>query len=161
MHQFERIALWSIIILIVLFLFFRGRASGYENSSNNLMSLAEFSGVPDTLKGIYSEAITPVTNKLGQSLTMKYNKLTKPEKENLINILRDNAAKIASVIDRTVDDVINRDPTVQKSPSMDPMIISSNSPMVMKGGPAMPPMMKGGPAMPPMMKGGNVFPYGF
>ena len=67
MHQIERIALWSIIVLIVLFLFFRGRVSGF-GPQDNLMSLAEFNNVPKEFKDLYISSALPITSAIGNKL---------------------------------------------------------------------------------------------
>jgi len=77
MHTAERIALWSIIVLIIFFLFFR-QTSGFTSKQMNLMSMAEFSGVPQPLKDAYVQNMTPIVDALSQKITAEWNGL-KPD----------------------------------------------------------------------------------
>ena len=49
MHTIERIALWSTLILIIFFLFFKN-SSGFTADQNNLMSMNEFKWLPQPIK---------------------------------------------------------------------------------------------------------------
>lgn len=64
MHVAERIALWTVIGLIIFFLFFKN-SSGFTASQPNLMNLAEFSWLPSQVKSSYVSNGTAIVTKLG------------------------------------------------------------------------------------------------
>ena len=121
MHKFERLALWSIIILIVVFLFFRGGVSGFTRN-DNLMSLSEFSGIPDELKRIYTQAVGPIVTALGAKVSKGFNSM-KNEDRNELNIrIQDISKTIVNAIKSAPDIVINATYLDKLTKSTQPMV---------------------------------------
>jgi hypothetical protein len=72
MHHYERIALWVVLFLIVLFLAFK-QTSGFTSRQVNLMSMAEFRGLPQALKDAYVQNMTPIVDAFTQKITNDWN----------------------------------------------------------------------------------------
>jgi hypothetical protein len=58
MYDWERIALWIVVLLMALKIFMGPQMSFYTASSPiSMMDLAEFKGLPDDLKQIYQDNV--------------------------------------------------------------------------------------------------------
>lgn len=82
MHPYERIAIWTILVILIFTVFFRG-TSEFTPSQFNLMSMKEFEGVPYELKQIYATAMTPVTQAAAGKVREYWNTLGAADKQAL------------------------------------------------------------------------------
>ena len=70
MYDWERIALWIVVLLMALKIFMGPQMSFYTASAPiGIMNLAEFSGLPDEIKQMYQDIILnrimPAVNAMG------------------------------------------------------------------------------------------------
>ena len=69
MHDWERIALWFIVLVLAVRIFMAPQMSFYTASTPmSIMDLAEFKGLPDDVKQFYQDQ---VVNKLLPSVSAK------------------------------------------------------------------------------------------
>ena len=63
-YDYERIALWSIVIILVIVVLFQQRRSGFslksntDSSSISLLDLMEYKSIPETKRTIYKSMLT-------------------------------------------------------------------------------------------------------
>jgi hypothetical protein len=97
MHTAERVALWVIIALIVFFLFFK-QTSGFTNRQMNLMSLAEFKGVPQPLKDAYVQNMSPIVDALSEKITKEWNGINPMDQQKALAQLAGMSQQIVANI---------------------------------------------------------------
>lgn len=97
-YEYERIALWAIVIILVVAVFFQQRRSGFqlpgggETFSISMMDLMEFKSVPETKRTIYKDILSSntytmssITNgtqyktKLDELLNIAFNSIPPPQ----------------------------------------------------------------------------------
>jgi len=63
-YDYERIALWAIIVILVVAVFFQQRRSGFsiqagnETSSISMLDMMEFKSLPETKRSMYKQMLT-------------------------------------------------------------------------------------------------------
>jgi hypothetical protein len=66
-YDYERIALWSIVIILIVAVFFQQRRSGFslqpgnETSSISLMDMMEYRNIPEHIRTSYKQMLTSTT----------------------------------------------------------------------------------------------------
>ena len=143
MHQVERASLWIIVGAIVVFLFFR-QTSGFTNRQTNIMSLAEFAGVPQPLKDAYVQNMTPIVNAFSQKLTSEWNSMSPDDKQNFLIMLSTNSNQIVQKINQAPNTRSAVSVVSPASPAPAPMVASqspSPAPMVAYQSPSPAPMV--------------------
>jgi hypothetical protein len=105
MHTLERIALWSILILIVFFLFFKN-SSGFTADQNNLMSMNEFSWLPQPIKDSYASNVTKIVNALSPKLQTYMNSLPAGNQQQMLNKLNSQVDTYVAHIKSMTNDQI-------------------------------------------------------
>ena len=86
MQHLERIVLWSVIAILILFLFFRN-SSGFIKAEVNLMDMAEFNGLPDDVKKTYVTNMTMIMGAVNKKFSDQWSALPKEQKTILLNNL--------------------------------------------------------------------------
>ena len=119
MHIAERIALWSIIILIIFFLFFK-QTSGFTNRQMNLMSLAEFNGVPQPLKDAYIQNMTPIVDALSKKITAEWIELKPDGQKKALAQLSAMSAQVVANINKSPDTKTAVNPTTHANVTPSP-----------------------------------------
>ena len=114
MHTVERIAMWTVIALIIFFLFFK-QSSGFTSNQANLMSMAEFSGVPQPLKNAYVQNMTPIVNALSQKITSDWNKMSPDAQKKTLATIAAASAQMVANINQAPDAKTAFDPTIHKN----------------------------------------------
>ena len=69
MHKYERIALWSLLIIVLFMIIFKPRLSRYSGPAINLMDLQEFRTVPADIKIAYTTNAIKITDALGAKMS--------------------------------------------------------------------------------------------
>jgi len=91
--------MWVIIALIIFFLFFK-QTSGFTNRQVNLMSMAEFRGLPQPLKDAYVQNMTPVVEAFTQKVTKEWNDMGSDGQQKALAQLAGMSQQIVSNINR-------------------------------------------------------------
>ena len=114
MHTVERISMWTVIALIIFFLFFK-QSSGFTSNQTNLMSLAEFSGVPQPLKNAYVQNMTPIVNAVSQKITSDWNKMSPKDQKNILAQIAGASAQMVANINQAPDAKTAVNPAIHKN----------------------------------------------
>jgi hypothetical protein len=83
MHKYERIALWSAIVLLLILFIFRPRLSGYSGSAFNLMDAQEFRNVPKDIKALYTSQALKITDLMSGFVARDWNALSTADKNKV------------------------------------------------------------------------------
>jgi hypothetical protein len=97
MHPYERIAIWTILIVLVFTVFFKV-TSGFTAKQTNLMTLAEFENVPSEVKDLYASAMTPVTQAAAGKVKEFWGSLNNDQKKAFKTEVMNSSASMTSQI---------------------------------------------------------------
>lgn len=111
MHVAERIALWTVIVLIIFFLFFKN-SSGFTSSQTNLMTLNEFKWLPTDIKNSYASNMTKIINAIKPKLDTYMGSLPAANKQKMLNDINSGVnayvARINSLTNEQIKDLANK-----------------------------------------------------
>jgi hypothetical protein len=116
MHTLERIALWSILILIIFFLFFKN-SSGFTADQNNFMSMNEFKWLPQPIKDSYASNVTKIIDALKPKLQTYMNSLPAGNQQQMLNKLNSQVDAYVAQIKSMTNDQIKSLAEMAASPS--------------------------------------------
>jgi hypothetical protein len=105
MHTLERIALWTVIVLIIFFLFFKN-SSGFTASQNNLMSMNEFNWLPQPIKDSYASNMTKIINALNPKVTSYWNYMPASDQQKFLKQYSDATDTFVQMIKNVTYDQI-------------------------------------------------------
>lgn len=105
MHKYERIGLWSLMIVLLVIVLFRPRISGYSpvGLSFNLMDAQEFRSMPAELKALYSTNVPKVTDALCRKISSDWAKASTPNKNGFKTMITQYADSLANNINASRD----------------------------------------------------------
>jgi hypothetical protein len=130
MHKYERIGLWSLVILLLFLVLFKPRmSSGYSGPSINIMDLQEFRTVPTEIKTFYSNqftrlfdtALTPVVRSwstLPVDNKNKYKQMIKSEIDKRVALLEQSKSLTQTMSILSAPVIPTTKPQVQVPPNM-------------------------------------------
>jgi hypothetical protein len=103
MHKYERIGLWSLVILLLVIVLFKPRFSGYSpgNLSFNLMDAQEFRKIPNQIKTTYSSQFLRITDALGTKIANEWNRGTAAQKADFVKFMKNTTEDAVNKINST------------------------------------------------------------
>ena len=124
MHPIERWMMWSIIFLIIFFLFFK-QTSGFSvdklHGGSKFFDLSEFNSFPANVKNALQTNLTAVMTAAGNKYTQDWNTLSAIDQQKYISKINMGASQII--------DKINSSPKLMDKDSSSPVsMIMSLSP---------------------------------
>jgi hypothetical protein len=124
MHVAERIALWTVIVLIIFFLFFRN-SSGFTASQPNLMYMNEFSWIPTDIKNSYASNMTKIINAIKPKMTAYWTSIPAGEQQKMLKKLSDGADEYVTLINTlSADQLMSLKSTLANKTSASPSPIA-------------------------------------
>jgi hypothetical protein len=89
--------MWSVIVLIIFFLFFR-QASGFSKEGSSIFDLKEFNSFPPEARNALQVELGAIMDALGNKFTQEWNTLTPAEKSNAFSSVTMTRSKIVQNI---------------------------------------------------------------
>jgi len=89
--------MWSVIFLIIFFLFFR-QASGFSKEGSSIFDLKEFNSFPPEVRTALQVELGAIMVALGNKFTQEWNTLTPAEKSNAFSSVTMTRSKIVQNI---------------------------------------------------------------
>ena len=137
MHKYERIALWTLVILTLLIVVFRPAVSGWTGSPSSIFDVSEFNFLPSPVSSAVKNNGGAILSAMGSKFTQEWKMMT-PEQQNMILSQMQNATKEYINMINTKG-VVNH-PVVQAAVASQQMMPAPAPPMPMPMPAPAPPM---------------------